>query len=72
MTPGLLYRGFGDCLARIYAAEGLHGFYKGAWAAYFRMAPQAVLGLSFWDAFRRLYYRRREGDEGVDGNKGER
>jgi hypothetical protein len=26
------------------------------------MAPQAVLGLSFWDSFRRLYYRRREGD----------
>lgn len=62
---GLLYGGFRDCFAKIYAAEGFQGFYKGAWAAYFRMAPQAVLGLSFWDSFRRMYYQWqwREGDE---------
>lgn len=67
---GLLYAGFIDCFAKIYASEGLHGFYKGAWAAYFRMAPQAVLGLSFWDSFRRVYYRRRAEREG-DGREEE-
>lgn len=35
---------------------------SGAWAAFFRSAPQAVLGLSFWDRFRALYYRRQDGE----------
>lgn len=34
---GLFYRGFWDCFTKIGEKEGLHGFYKGAWAAYFRM-----------------------------------
>lgn len=55
LQTGLYYKGFVDCFAKIARAEGIHGFYKGAVAAWFRMAPQAILGLSFWDAFRHLY-----------------
>ncbi len=56
---GVYYRGFTDCFRKVVQAEGFfHGMYKGAGAAYFRMAPQAILGLSFWDSFRRVWYGR--------------
>lgn len=51
---GLYYRGFVHCFSQIAKTEGLWAFYKGAGAAYFRMAPQAVFGLSIWDNMRRL------------------
>jgi len=67
---GIYYRGFVDCFSKVVEKEGFfHGMYKGAGAAYCRMAPQAILGLSFWDSFRRIWYGRgggREEDEGED------
>lgn len=61
---GIYYRGFFDCFSKVVEKEGFfHGMYKGAGAAYFRMAPQAILGLSFWDSFRRIWYGRGEGRE---------
>ena len=61
---GIYYRGFVDCFSKVVEKEGFfHGMYKGAGAAYFRMAPQAILGLSFWDSFRRIWYGRKEGTE---------
>ncbi|GAB5032983.1 solute carrier family 25 member 35 [Nannochloropsis oceanica] len=62
---GIYYRGFVDCFTRVVEKEGFfHGMYKGAGAAYFRMAPQAILGLSFWDSFRRIWYGRGFGRNG--------
>jgi hypothetical protein len=57
-AAGVYYRGFVDCFSKVAKTEGLHGLYKGAFAAYFRLAPQAVLGLSFWDGLRRVYIER--------------
>ncbi|TFJ86196.1 hypothetical protein NSK_002404 [Nannochloropsis salina CCMP1776] len=65
---GLYYRGFWDCFRKVIQTEGfLHGMYKGAGAAYFRMAPQAIMGLSFWDSIRRAWYGTGADDEGEDG-----
>eukprot|EP00057_Strongylocentrotus_purpuratus_P007823 XP_011662297.1 PREDICTED: solute carrier family 25 member 35-like [Strongylocentrotus purpuratus] len=54
---GLYYRGVWDCATKIWRKEGLVGFYKGWSASWFRLAPQTVLSLSFWDLGRKLYYR---------------
>jgi len=62
---GVYYQGFLDCFHKIFVTEGLAGFYKGAWAAYFRMAPQAVIGLSVWDSARRVYSKKMEEGGGV-------
>eukprot|EP00057_Strongylocentrotus_purpuratus_P026133 XP_011680607.1 PREDICTED: solute carrier family 25 member 35-like [Strongylocentrotus purpuratus] len=54
---GLYYRVVWDCATKIWRKEGLVGFYKGWSASWFRLAPQTVLSLSFWDLGRKLYYR---------------
>nr|XP_054768585.1 solute carrier family 25 member 35-like [Lytechinus pictus] len=54
---GLYYRGIWDCASKVWRKEGLIGFYKGWSASWFRLAPQTVLSLSFWDLGRKLYYR---------------
>ena len=53
---GLYYRGVGDCFVKMYAKEGLWGFYKGWGAQLFRLGPHTVLNLIFWDALRRNVY----------------
>jgi solute carrier family 25 protein 34/35 len=45
---GLLYRGVADCFLRVYATEGVWGFYKGWGASLFRLGPHTVLSLVFW------------------------
>ncbi|XP_071509466.1 solute carrier family 25 member 35-like [Diadema antillarum] len=57
---GLYYRGFWDCVVKILRQEGPLGFYKGWSASWFRLAPQTVLSLSFWDVARKHYHRHLE------------
>ncbi|KAF6019384.1 SLC25A34 [Bugula neritina] len=54
---GVLYSGFTDCFYKIFAKEGLWGFYKGWAASLFRLGPHTVLSLVFWDHTRTLYSR---------------
>ena len=52
---GTFYRGFTDCVCKIFKKEGLMGFYKGIGASYFRLGPHTVLSLVFWDKLRHWY-----------------
>jgi solute carrier family 25, member 34/35 len=51
---GLLYKSVLDCFIKVTKTEGfLHGFYKGFGANYFRMCPQHLLNLTFWEQFKK-------------------
>lgn len=52
---GLLYRGYLDCVWKIWKSEGFFGFYKGLGACYFRLGPHTVLCLVFWDQLKEYY-----------------
>lgn len=52
---GLLYRGYMDCIIKIWESEGFLGFYKGIGPQYIRLGPHTVLCLIFWDELRILY-----------------
>ncbi|XP_053676397.1 solute carrier family 25 member 35-like [Anopheles nili] len=54
---GLLYSNIFDCFAKIYRSEGVHGFYKGFFPMYLRVAPHTMLNLTFWELFKGLYER---------------
>ncbi len=43
------YSSYFDCVRKTYAAEGVHGFYKGYTAAYLRLGPHTVLTFIFWE-----------------------
>ncbi|VEN40126.1 unnamed protein product [Callosobruchus maculatus] len=51
---GKLYRGYIDCVIKIYRAEGLPAFYKGVGPMYLRLGPHTLLCLIFWDQFKAL------------------
>jgi len=51
---GLLYRNVVDCFVKVTKTEGFfNGFYKGFGPNYFRMAPQHLLNLTFWEQFKK-------------------
>lgn len=51
---GLLYKNVLDCFVKVTKTEGFwHGFYKGFGANYFRMCPQHLLNLTFWEQFKK-------------------
>lgn len=51
---GLLYRNIFDVLVKVSRTEGFwNGFYKGFGANYFRMCPQHLLNLTFWEQFKK-------------------
>lgn len=51
---GLLYRNVLDCFIKVAKTEGFwHGFYKGFGPNYFRMCPQHLLNLTFWEQFKK-------------------
>lgn len=51
---GLLYRNIFDVFIKVSKTEGFwHGFYKGFGANYFRMCPQHLLNLTFWEQFKK-------------------
>ena len=50
---GMYYKGVSDCFIKIYAKEGLWGFYKGWGASLFRLGPHTVLSLMFWDSLKK-------------------
>ncbi|XP_078057035.1 solute carrier family 25 member 35 [Mustelus asterias] len=43
---GVFYQGYVDCIAKTMRKEGLHGFYKGTGASYFRLGPHTILSSS--------------------------
>lgn len=50
---GLLYKSVFDCFIKVSKTEGFwRGFYKGFGANYFRMCPQHLLNLTFWEKFK--------------------
>lgn len=52
---GLMYRNIIDCFIKVTKTEGFFGgFYKGFGPNYFRMAPQHLLNLTFWEKFKEL------------------
>ncbi|KAL7044512.1 hypothetical protein ACKWTF_001928 [Chironomus riparius] len=52
---GLLYRNLIDCFIKVTKTEGFFGgFYKGFGPNYFRMAPQHLLNLTFWEKFKEI------------------
>ncbi|XP_014348912.1 solute carrier family 25 member 34 isoform X2 [Latimeria chalumnae] len=51
---GKTYRGFVDCLLKIWKKEGFLGLYKGIGPAYVRLGPHTILSLLFWDELRKL------------------
>lgn len=59
---GLIYKGYADCLNKIFKTEGFFGFYKGWTTLYFRMAPHSFLNLIFWQYLLKQYksYQRKE------------
>ncbi|XP_054740057.1 solute carrier family 25 member 35-like [Anastrepha obliqua] len=46
---GVLYKGWLDCISKIFRTEGIRGLYKGFWANYLRQAPHSTLLLLFFD-----------------------
>lgn len=51
---GLLYKSVIDCFIKVSKTEGFwRGFYKGFGANYFRMCPQHLLNLTFWEQFKK-------------------
>lgn len=52
---GLLYKGVWDCYVKIYAEEGLWGFYKGWMPSFLRLGPHTILSLMFWDQLKVTY-----------------
>ncbi|KAG5480914.1 hypothetical protein LSCM4_06484 [Leishmania orientalis] len=48
-----VYRGVGDCLRRIYAKEGIRGWYAGAFVEAVRCVPQVILMWMFIEAIQR-------------------
>lgn len=54
---GLLYKGYIDCVRKIYKSEGFFGFYKGLGPNYVRLGPHTVLCLMFWDFFKDVHQR---------------
>lgn len=52
---GIHYKGYLDCISKIYKTEGVSAFYKGVGPIYFRLGPHTVLCLIFWDIFKDLY-----------------
>lgn len=52
---GLLYRNLFDCFFKVVKTEGfLTGLYKGFGPNYFRMAPQHLLNLTFWEKLKEM------------------
>nr|CAI5827011.1 unnamed protein product [Callosobruchus analis] len=51
---GKLYKGYLDCVIKIYRREGLPAFYKGFGPMYLRLGPHSILCLVFWDQFKAL------------------
>lgn len=51
---GMYYKGYFDCIIKIYQSEGITAFYKGIGPMYFRLGPHSVLCLMFWDLFREI------------------
>lgn len=52
---GLIYKNIFDCFIKVVRTEGFFGgFYKGFGPNYFRMAPQHLLNLTFWEKFKEL------------------
>jgi solute carrier family 25, member 34/35 len=52
---GLYYRNIFDVFVKVSKTEGFfHGFYKGFAPNYFRMAPQHLLNLTFWEKFKEM------------------
>jgi solute carrier family 25, member 34/35 len=52
---GLLYRNIVDVFIKVTKTEGFFGgFYKGFGPNYFRMAPQHLLNLTFWEKFKEM------------------
>jgi solute carrier family 25 protein 34/35 len=52
---GLLYKNIIDCFVKVTKTEGFFGgFYKGFVPNYFRMAPQHLLNLTFWEKFKEI------------------
>lgn len=46
---GNLYKGFADCVVKIYTVEGVLGFFKGLVPSMSRMAPHTILTLTFME-----------------------
>lgn len=52
---GLWYRNIFDVFIKVTKVESFFGgFYKGFVPNYFRMAPQHLLNLTFWEKFKEL------------------
>uniref|UniRef100_A0A0A9ZHZ1 Solute carrier family 25 member 35 n=1 Tax=Lygus hesperus TaxID=30085 RepID=A0A0A9ZHZ1_LYGHE len=49
---GTLYKGYFDCVFKMYKVEGIHGFYKGFVPLYLRTGPHTVLVFIFWDSIK--------------------
>ncbi|KAL3269381.1 hypothetical protein HHI36_008451 [Cryptolaemus montrouzieri] len=62
---GLLYKGYLDCVVKIWKSEGFLGFYKGLGPSYFRLGPHTVLCLVFWDEFRNIYKNFKSEEESI-------
>jgi len=52
---GLIYKGYTDCLKKIFKTEGLFGFYKGWTTLYARLAPHSFLNLLLWQYLLKQY-----------------
>ena len=51
---GLMYKNIVDCFIKVTKTEGFwRGFYKGFVPNYFRMCPQHLLNLTFWEQFKK-------------------
>ena len=52
---GVKYKGVIDVFFKVFALEGISGFYKGTSAHYFRLGPHTIIGLVFWDYLRKYF-----------------
>ncbi|BES88421.1 transmembrane transporter activity [Nesidiocoris tenuis] len=49
---GLIYKGYFDCIYKMFKVEGIQGFYKGFVPLYIRTGPHTVLVFIIWDSIK--------------------
>lgn len=57
---GERYKGYLDCMKKIYRNNGIKPFYSGIGPLYMKIGPHTMLCLLFWEEFKGLYEKRND------------